>query len=152
MTAGVSSGLANGNPLVGTWKLKSYVVTTGSGDRSMPYGEHPIGYLSYSADGRMQVIGTASGRLVPHDSAVTAEEQLALHQTMFAYAGSYSVDAAKVTHHVDISWNEVWNGTHQVRLYEVNGNTLTISSRLIDPVSGTEAQYVLLWEKVTVLR
>jgi hypothetical protein len=68
---------------------------------------------------------------------------------MFAYAGTYSVEAGKITHHVDISWNEVWNGTDQVRYYEVNGNTLTITSRAIDPTSGTEAQYVVVWEKVT---
>jgi hypothetical protein len=59
----------------------------------------------------MQAIGTSSGRLVPLDLALTDEERVALHKTMFAYAGTYSVDAGKVTHHVDISWNEVWNGT-----------------------------------------
>jgi hypothetical protein len=132
--------------LLGTWKLTSYVVITG--EKSTPYGEHPIGYLSYSADRRMQVIGTASGRIVPHDSALSDEEQLALHKTMFAYGGTYSVEARKVTHHVDISWNEVWNGTDQVRDFELNGNTLTITSRLIDPATATEAQYVVLWEKV----
>jgi hypothetical protein len=134
--------------LLGTWKLTSYVVTTDTGEKSTPYGEHPIGYLSYSADGRMQVIGTASGRIVPHDSARSDEEQLALHKTMFAYGGTYSVQARKVTHHVDISWNEVWNGTDQVRDFEVNRNTLTITSRLIDPATATEAQYVVVWEKV----
>jgi hypothetical protein len=67
---------------------------------------------------------------------------------MFAYAGTYEVESGNVTHHVDISWNHVWTGTDQVRFYEVNGNTLTIKSRLIDPTSGTEAQYVVLWEKV----
>ena len=44
------------NPLLGTWKLKAYVVTTAAGERATPYGENPTGYLSYSADGRMQVI------------------------------------------------------------------------------------------------
>jgi len=134
--------------LLGTWKLTSYVVITDAGEKSTPYGEHPIGYLSYSADGRMQVIGTVSGRIVPHESALTDEDQLALHKTMFAYGGTYSVEARTVTHHVDISWNEVWNGTDQVRVFEVNGNTLTITSRLIDPATATEAQYVVMWEKV----
>ena len=127
-------------------------MTTSTGEKSTPYGEHPMGYLSYSADGRMQVIGAANGRIVPQDPALTDEEQVALHQTMFAYAGTYSVEAGKVTHHVDISWNEVWNGTDQVRFYEVNGNSLTITSRAIDPASGAEAQYVVVWEKVTTPR
>ena len=50
--------------LLGTWKLNSHVVTGATGERTTPYGEHPMGYLSYSADGRMQVIGAASGRMV----------------------------------------------------------------------------------------
>jgi hypothetical protein len=135
--------------LLGTWKLKSYTVTTAAGETSTPYGEHPAGYLAYSADGRMQAIGTSNGRIAPRDPAVTDEERVALHNTMFAYAGTYSVEAGKVTHHVDISWNEVWNGTDQVRFYEVNGNTLTLTSRAIDPASGAEARYVVVWEKVT---
>ena len=140
--------VANGNPVLGTWKLKSYVVTAGTGEKSTPYGEHPIGYLSYSADGRMQAIGTTSGRIAPLYFALTDEERVALHETMFAYAGTYSLEAGKVTHHVDISWNEVWNGTDQVRFYEVSGATLTLTSRVIDPTNGREAQYVVVWEKV----
>jgi hypothetical protein len=143
------AGLASRNPLLGTWKLKSYVVTTGTGENSTPYGEHPTGDLSYSADGRMQAIGTSSGRIVPLDLALTDEERVSLHKTMFAYAGTYSVKAGKVTHHVDISWNEGWNGTDQDRFYEMNGNTLSLTTRAISPTSGMEAQYVVVWEKVT---
>jgi lipocalin-like protein len=137
------------NPLLGTWKLKSYAVTTGTGETSAPYREHPMGYLSYAADGRMQAIGTSRERIAPPDLAPTDEARAALYVTMFAYAGTYSIEADKVTHHVDISWNEVWNGTDQVRFYEVNGNTLTLTSRALDPTSGTEALYVVVWEKVT---
>jgi lipocalin-like protein len=135
------------NPLLGTWKLKSYVVTTAAGERSTPYGENPTGYLSYSADGRMQAIGAASGRIVPAGHTPPDYERLALHDTMFAYAGTYSVEAGRVIHHVDISWNEVWTGTDQIRLFEVNGNTLTVTTRATDPASQTEAHYAVVWEK-----
>lgn len=144
--------LQSSSPLLGTWRLKSYVVTTDSGARSTPYGEHPIGYLSYSADGRMQVIGTASERMAPHNAALAGNERVSLYDTMFAYAGTYSVEAGKVTHHVDISWNEVWNGTDQVRFFEVHGNTLTITSRLTDATTDTEARYDLVWERVATPR
>jgi len=143
-----SAGLADGNPLLGTWKLKSYVATTDAGETSTPYGEHPTGYLSYSADGRMQAIGTADGRIAPHGAAPTDEELVMLHQTMFAYTGTYTVEADKVIHHVDISWNQVWNGTDQVRFYKVTGNTLILTSSAINPTSGTEAHFVVVWEKV----
>src|ERR1700722_1497306 len=136
------------NSLLGTWKMKSYVVTTGAGERSTPYGESPTGYLTYSADGRMHAIGAADGRIVPAGPAPPDNERVALHNTMFAYAGTYSVEAGKVIHHVDISWNQAWNGTDQERFYEVDRDTLTITTRAIDPDIGTQAQYAVVWEKV----
>lgn len=136
------------NPLLGTWKLKSYVVTTAAGEHSTPYGEHPEGYLSYSVDGRMQALGAANGRIVPTGASPPDNERLALYDTMFAYAGTYSVKGGNVVHHVDISWNELWTGTDQVRLFEVNGNFLTLSARMPDPVTGVENQYAVVWEKV----
>jgi hypothetical protein len=141
--------MANENSLLGTWKLRSYVVTTATGARSTPYGENPTGCLSYSADGRMQVIGATSDRQPQAGPNPTENERLALYDSMFAYAGTYSVEANKVIHHVDISWNETWTGTDQIRLFEVNGNSLTITTRFTDPASDAEALYVLVWEKVT---
>jgi hypothetical protein len=140
--------MADRNPLLGTWKLKSYVITTAAGERSTPYGENPTGYLSYSLDGRMQAIGAAHGRVVPAGPTPPDNERVALHDTMFAYAGTYSVEAGKVIHHVDISWNEVWTGTDQIRLFEVNGNILTLTTRATDPASDTETHYAVVWVKV----
>lgn len=142
------SFIVDGNPLLGTWKLKSHVVTTARGERSTPYGEDPIGYLSYSADGRMQVIGAAKVRRAPAGSSALDDERVALYDTMFAYAGTYSLEDGKVIHHVEISWNQVWTGTDQTRLFEVSGNTLTLTTRFSDPASGTETDYAVVWEKV----
>ena len=136
------------NPLLGTWKLKSYVVTGASGERSMLYGESPRGYVHYGADGRMQVIGVAGNRIIPSGPTPPDQERIALYDTMFAYAGTYTVGAGRVTHHVDLSWNEVWTGTDQVRTFEVNGNSLTLTMRLVDPESRGETRYVAVWEKV----
>ena len=141
--------IVNGNPLLGTWKLKSYVVTAATGARSTPYGENPTGYLSYSVDGRMQVIGAASGRRVLAGPNPTENVRVALLDTMFAYAGTYSVEANNVIHHVDISWNEAWTGTDQIRLFEVNGKFLTLTTHFTDPAGDTEALYAVVWKKVT---
>ena len=147
------TALADGNPLVGTWKLTSYVMTTTTGERSTPFGEHPNGYLSYAPDGRMHAIGTAEGRMLPHDVAATDEERAKLHRTMFAYAGTYTVEPDKVIHHVDVSWNQVWNGTDQVRFYKLAGTTLTITTaRARSAVDGRESQSVLVWQKLTAAR
>jgi hypothetical protein len=46
--------LGGDNPLLGTWKLKSFVrEVAATGERYNERGEHPNGYLSYSPDGRM---------------------------------------------------------------------------------------------------
>lgn len=135
------------NPLLGTWRLKSYTVIAATGEQSAPFGGHPAGYLSYAADGRMQVIGTAGERVAPRGDDVAGAEQAALYNTMFAYAGRYSVEAGKVTHHVEVSWNESWNGTDQVRFYEVTGDTLTLTTGIVDPASGAVDRYVVVWEK-----
>jgi hypothetical protein len=132
--------------------MKSYVVTTASGERSTPFGENPTGYLSYSSDGRMQAIGAANARAAPAGANPSDPERLALYDTMFAYAGTYSVEADKVTHHVDISWNEAWTGTDQARLFEVTGNILTLRTRIPDPVSGVETAYAVTWEKIAAPR
>ncbi len=96
----------------------------------------------------MQVIGAAKDRTMSAGATPPDEERAALYDTMFAYAGTYSVEANRVIHHVDVSWNEVWTGTDQTRLFEVKGNILTLRTRIADPASGTEAHYAVVWEKV----
>ena len=140
--------MVDANPLLGTWKLKTYLVTTAAGERPTPYGDKPTGYLSYSADGRMHAIGAANGRVAPASGAPLDTERAALYDTMFAYAGTYSVEDGKVIHHVDISWNESWTGSDQIRLFEIIGDTLTVTTRITDPATGTEAHYAVVWEKV----
>jgi hypothetical protein len=141
---------ASENTLLGTWKLKSYVrEVTATGERYNERGEHPDGYLSYAADGRMSAIITWDNRAKPQDLVPTNDERIRLFGTMISYAGTYTMDAEKVTHHVDISWNQAWTGTDQVRFYKLEGNILTITSAPgRSPVDGREGRSVLVWEKV----
>jgi hypothetical protein len=42
-----------------------------------------------------------------------------------------------VVHHVDVSWNQTWTGSEQVRLIQLNGPKLEITTPPIaDPFSG----------------
>ena len=141
---------AEGNPILGTWKLQSLVYeVSATGQRSSPFGDHPDGYLSYSADGRMYAIGVVEDRPKPRDLVATDEEKVELQGSMFAYAGTYTADGEKVVHHVDISWNQSWTGTDLVRLYKLDGNTLTITAdRAQSAIVGEEGEVILVWEKV----
>jgi hypothetical protein len=142
--------VAGENPVLGTWKLKSWVRdVAATGEKINQMGERPNGYLSYSADGRMYAIITADKRIKPLDVNPTDEQRVKLHQTMTAYAGTYTVQADKVIHHVDISWNEAWTGTDQVRFIKLDGNVLTITTAPNkSPMDGREGRSVLVWEKV----
>jgi hypothetical protein len=141
---------AEGNPILGTWKLQSLVFDAmATGQRSRPFGDHPDGYLSYSADGRMYAIGVAGDRSKPPDLVPTDEEKVRLQESMFAYAGTYTADGEKVVHHVDISWNQSWTGTDLVRFYKLEGNALTITTACArSATDGEEGEFILVWDKV----
>jgi Lipocalin-like domain len=138
------------NPLVGTWKLKSYVREVAATDeRYNERGEHPNGYLAYSADGRMYAIITWENRIMPQDVVPTNDERIKLFGTMISYAGTYTFDAEKVVHQVDISWNQNWTGTEQVRFYKLDGDTLTITSALAKNFTdGREGRSTLVWDRL----
>jgi hypothetical protein len=91
--------------------------------RSRPFGDHPDGYLSYSADGRMYAIGVAGDRPKSDPVLLTDQEKVKLLESMSAYAGTYAADGEKVVHCVDTSWNGSWTGTDQVRFYKLDGDT-----------------------------
>jgi hypothetical protein len=150
IAASATAATAGENPLLGTWKLKSYVrEVAATGERYDERGEHPNGYLSYSADGRMYAIITWDNRSPPADVVPTEAERIKLYSSMIAYAGTYTWDAEKVVHHVDISWNQNWTGTDQVRFYKLDGNTLTITSALAKNFTdGREGRSILVWEKL----
>ncbi len=62
---GLSEGALGGanNKLVGTWKLVSASTTTSTGERSeTPYGLNPVGFLTYTEDGRVAAMISYGGR------------------------------------------------------------------------------------------
>ena len=73
---------AGDNPILGTWKLKSFVrELTGTGEKINQLGEHPDGYISYSADGRMYTIATSDSRAKPRNVSPDDEERVELHHS-----------------------------------------------------------------------
>ena len=58
--------------------------------------------------------------------ASTVGEQAELLQSMVAYSGLYTVDGDRIVTRPDVSWNEIYTGTVQVRYYRLSGDTLWI--------------------------
>ena len=109
---------------VGVWKLGSFIVeSVDSKERRKPYGEEPNGYLVITPE-RFTAIITAQSRKAPQ----TDEDRVNGFRTMFAYSGPYMVEGDRLTTKVQISWNESWVGTDQVRTFKLNGDKLNIES------------------------
>lgn len=111
--------------LVGNWKLLSFENEFQDGSpRRAVYGQHPTGYIIFTAEGRMAAIIEGEGR----KAAKTDEERAALLRTMFAYTGMYRLEGDKWITKVDVSWNPAWNGTDQVRFYKLDGDRLQVTA------------------------
>jgi Lipocalin-like domain len=95
-------------------------------------------------------LSLADKRIKPREEMPTDEERIKLHRSMIAYAGAYTVESGKVTHHVDISWNGTLAGTDQVRFYRLDRNVLTLKSTspLKSPDDGREGVGIVVWEKI----
>lgn len=135
--------------LYGTWRLLSYSRNVvGTGESVDIFGKAPHGFLTYGRDGRMSAIIVGENRPKPSDLAkLTDQERAELFKTVIAYAGTFKVDGSRVTHNVDISWNENWTGTAQVRNFRLEGRRLIISTDPQIGVDGRQVTSVLTWEK-----
>jgi hypothetical protein len=147
-TAGLA--LADDNPLLGTWKLKSFVrQDVATGERRPALGEHPEGYLGYAPDGRMYALFVAGSRAVPAGDQPTDTERVQLHKSMVSYAGTYTIAGDKVVHHIDIAWNNARLGSDQVRFFKIDGDRLTLTTeRNKSPIDGSEGFGVLEFERI----
>jgi Lipocalin-like domain len=138
------------NPFVGTWTLRATErKSLDTGETTPLWGANPSGTLIYTADGRMSALVLAGNRKAPAAAMPTEAEALSLLRSMVAYAGRYTVEATRVVHHVDQSWNQAWTGTDVVRFYKFEGNRLTLTTAPApNPRDGKMSVSTLVWERV----
>ncbi|MFZ0293319.1 MAG: lipocalin-like domain-containing protein [Candidatus Sulfotelmatobacter sp.] len=136
--------------LVGAWKLVSASSTTSSGERNeTPYGAKPLGFLTYTADGRVTAMISYEGRKSLSVGGGTVEEQAEAFKTFLAYAGRYTFSGDKVTHHVEISSIQNYVDRDLVRSVKFQGDQIT----LITPptrVNGKNQTIELVWQRLPV--
>ena len=136
--------------LLGTWKLVSASSTTSSGERSeTPYGPNPVGFLTYTTDGRVTAMISNAGRTSLSIGGGTLEEQAEAFKTFLAYAGRYTFSGDKVTHHVEISSIQNYVNRDLVRNIKFHGDQITL---LTPPtrVSGKIQTVELTWQRLPV--
>jgi hypothetical protein len=135
--------------VIGVWKLSACtrdIVETG--ERIDQYGKDPIGYLHYTADGRMVVLMMSRERPLPEDVLPTDAEAIALFRSMGAYLGTFSLAGNEVTHHIEASWNQSWSGTSQKRYFRLDGDRLYLTTDAYrSAYDGRLSRYTLTWDR-----
>jgi hypothetical protein len=112
---------------VGTWSLLGWHEQGADGAvLRHPFGEHPLGRLIYTPDGKM------TGIL----AAADAEDFL-------SYSGAFRLEDDRVVHSVDISSERRFLGSDLVRLVDLDGDDLTL--RTLTDRNGTHN--VLRWRR-----
>lgn len=137
--------------VIGTWRLISFAaqdVETGTVTR--PWGDAPVGFLTYTRGGRMSAVLTAGQRQSESGSAeqrIQARAQLFATQT--AYAGTYTLTSDGVVHHVEVASFPDWVGRDQVRYATLDGDTLTIKTPPLPRLPDLRMQiFTLIWRRV----
>jgi hypothetical protein len=108
--------------LVGVWRLQSFSLQVRGEQPSEVFGSQPKGYLIFTPEGRMMTVITRADR----KPATTLQEQAVLLQSMVAYTGRYTVEHDRIITRPDVSWNEIYTGTEQIRYYSLTGDTLSL--------------------------
>jgi Lipocalin-like domain len=133
----------------GTYRLVSEQRTIVDTNEVIP-GTGARGYITYSEDGRVIVLIVRQPRPKP-DSAekITDQQRIELFRTITAYAGTYRFDGTTIEHSIEISMNEVWSGTKQVRFVKRDGDRLIYSTPPFPfHTDGKMSVNTLVWEKV----
>ena len=136
--------------LEGTWKLISSIRTnTATGVSVDNHGPNPRGFITYTRDGRLAVLIVRNDRPKPKDTAkITEQERSQLFSSMLAYAGTYKFDGKTIEHQIELSWNEFWSGTKQIRDVRREGNRLIYTTRPSTSADGSITFNTMIWEKV----
>jgi len=127
-TLGVPARAAQ-QSVVGAWKLESFDQLETGGTLKPRFGPNPVGYLIYTATGRMSATLSAAHRaklIAPDASSSTVEERADALRNFLAYAGTYEIRGNRVFHKVETC---IWTnlvGTTLERAFELSGDTLTI--------------------------
>jgi hypothetical protein len=137
--------------LFGTWKqLSGTYVDLETGQERPGLSKAPSGYIHFARDGRMFNLTVDPSRQRPAGPRPTAAEAEALYRSLIAYTGTFGVEDNRVFFDLDVSWNESWTGTRQVRTFELAGDRLMISAEIVNPMTGKPARHRLVFERVRV--
>jgi hypothetical protein len=138
---------AAGEAVVGAWSLESFDEETRDGSWKPRFGPHPVGYLIYTASGRVSATLSAAHRpklIAPDAASSTVEERSEALRNFLAYAGTYRVHGDRVFHTLETCVFTDLVGTTLQRAFAIRGDELTI--RTLPPYIWGNAS-TLVWRR-----
>jgi hypothetical protein len=97
----------------------------------------------------MTAILASSGRQplsVADPVAAPTAERAEAFASFTAYAGRYTFDGEKITHHVEVSLFQNWAGTDQTRFAKLQNSRLTLTAPPMT-IGGEQVVVELTWER-----
>ena len=133
--------------LIGAWRLVAMEYRHTDGRVRYPYGREAVGYIIYTADGRMSAALMAGDRApfgAEYRRGEGHEAKAAAFETYLSYAGRYEFLGDRVVHRVEVALIPDWVGGELMRLARFEGERLILST---EP-DATGRVTVITWEKV----
>ena len=132
--------------LAGSWKLNSWTIQIIGGEVTEPFGPNPKGRAVFTPDGYSAFI-IARRQIASLQRTMRTRQRSS--RSLMVYTGKFTIDGDKLTTNVDLSWNEIFTGTAQVRFFKLEGDKLSI--RTAEQASavypGKKVQGTLTWER-----
>jgi len=126
------------DPLIGIWRLVESKAWDDAGNRlPAPYGVHPIGHITFTAERRM-LAALCNG---------DADPGVGVDRGYSSYGGFYTLEGNTLTVAVDMASDARRIGGHQVREAFLDGERLLLRPPL-RRYGGTMQQRELMWERI----
>lgn len=136
--------------LLGTWKLVSMKSESTSGEIIYPFGQDPLGYITFTEDNFVFLTVTTSDRPNFEKAdrlGASLEEKARALDTCSAYCGRYTVDGELLFMNILCGSFPNWVGKVQKRHCAFEGNKFIATTE--PRISGRrEVIVTVLWEKV----
>lgn len=130
LSLGALTATAQSSSIVGTWVLTAAEKILPDGTRTSDYGNNPHGLVIFTDDGHYSVqIYRANRTTFSSGDRLkgTPDEYRNVALEMSVHFGRYKVDPVKrtITFEIDRASFPNWDGTTQVRSYELKGDELS---------------------------
>ena len=115
--------------LVGSYRLLSFEHFSDDGEVGRPFGEHPRGFIIYTAERYMSAILMRSDRATFAAGDIlggTTDEKVEAFTSSSAYAGRWEIVNNQIIHHLEATTYPNWTGTDQVRDFELTDTHFTL--------------------------